>query len=148
MGGSTAASQAHCFEYFKLSKICILIDTDSQGSWIFDGWCDIEFNRKVNYPLESEVIFDNTLSLTVRSQRDPEIFFNKITLGKKILDISPVKEMIVGIIFLTCGGLMMLISVYRTYRFCLKYGHLRIYLQNKAAKKYELEDEKENLKKK
>ena len=41
---------------------------------------------------------------------------------------------------------MVLISIYRSYRYCLKYGHLKIYLQNKSERKYLQEEEHENLK--
>jgi hypothetical protein len=47
------------------------------GRWVFDGWCEMAFESKVNYPLEGLLNFtDYLFALTVKSKRDPEVFFN------------------------------------------------------------------------
>ena len=62
-----------------------------------------------------------TFKLSVLSSRSPEVIYNKVTNKKGRLDEEPAREWTVAIILLTGAVMMLLISLYKTYRFCIKY---------------------------
>jgi hypothetical protein len=79
--------------------------------------------------------------LEIKSYRDPELFFRRITHGRMKIDEDPLGEFVAGCIFGVVGIFTGLIAAYRIYRHCVKYT-LRHYFQSKAARKWEEENEK------
>ena len=66
------------------------------------------------------------------------MLYKTLTLGLMELDEEPKRQVVAGLVLLITAVPMLIISIYKTYRFCIKYT-LREYLQDRRAAKYELE---------
>ena len=70
-----------------------------------------------------------------RSANDPHIKFGLRTGGSFMLDQSPAGQITAGIILMFFGGIMLALSMYKTYRFCVKYT-FREYFRKKRLRQY------------
>jgi hypothetical protein len=61
--------------------------------------------------------------------------FGLRTDGNFVLDASPGGQIAAGVILLIFSIIMMLMSMYKTYRFCVKYT-FKDYLRKKKEKRY------------
>lgn len=61
------------------------------------------------------------IRVEIRSAHDPHIKFGKMTKGFYELDNSAAGQIAAGVILLLFGVAMLMMSAYKTYRFCIKY---------------------------
>ena len=59
--------------------------------------------------------------MEIRSAHDPHVLFGQMTRGRFVLDNSASGQIAAGSVLLIFGILMLLMSAYKTYRFCVKY---------------------------
>lgn len=125
-----------CLHFFIPSKICLVVDylptpaaanKEQPGaySWQFlPKPCALRYSQRVEDSREyfQEVGFhDYPMTLEIRSAKDPHILFGQMTKGKFLLDDSADSQIAAGSILLIFGILMLAMSAYKTYRFCVKY---------------------------
>lgn len=83
-----------------------------------------------------EVAFhDYPMTVEIRSAKDPHILFGEMTKGRFILDDNANSQIAAGSILLVFGILMLSMSAYKTYRFCIKYT-CRDYVRRRKMRKY------------
>lgn len=80
------------------------------------------------------------MTVEIRSAKDPHVIFGEMTKGKFVLDDSADSQIAAGSILLLFGLLMLAMSAYKTYRFCVKYT-CRGYLQRRRMMKYLASDQ-------
>ena len=98
--------------------------TDSTAVWQFRDFCGFEYEDPVEdsseflQPIEFKGI---PIMIEVRSGKDPHMLFGKLTRGLYELDNSPGGQIAAGVILLMFAVSMLLMSLYKTYRFLIKY---------------------------
>lgn len=75
------------------------------------------------------------IKLEFRSANDPHVKFGLRTKGTFILDSSPGGQIAAGAILLFFGTAMLLMSFYKSYRFCVKYT-FKEYFRKKRMRQY------------
>jgi len=85
-----------------------------------------EFQQEIGF-------FNYPFTLEIRSAKDPHVRFGGNTRGLFILDESPSGQIAAGVLLLIFGIAMLLMSAYKTYRFCIKYT-CRDYLRKRRQK--------------
>lgn len=95
----------------------------------------------------NEAVYDSTkylqdisftgfpLTLEIRSAHDPHVKFGQMTSGFYELDNSASGQIAAGVILLIFGAAMLLMSAYKTYRFCVKYTFPN-WQRERRAKRY------------
>ena len=110
----------------------------NESTWEVKGNCGIAWKEKLldssEYVQEVD-FFDYPITVQVRSEHDPHVKFGLRTEGNFVLDASPGGQIAAGVILLMFAIIMILMSMYKTYRFCVKYT-FKDYLRKKKEKKY------------
>jgi len=86
--------------------------------------CGIEHKRGLGNSQEFKQLinfYEYPIEVEVRSAKDPHIQFGILTRGQFLLDESPGGQIAAGVILLIFAILMCGMSIYKTYRFCIKY---------------------------
>ena len=87
-----------------------------------------EFQQIINF-------YDYPLTVSVRHSQDPHVRFGQMTGGTYSLDLSPGSQIAAGLILLVFAVAMLAMSLYKTYRFCIKYT-LKDYLTERRRRRY------------
>ena len=125
-----------------MTQACIKID-NINGMWTQTGTCGLEYDlflpdSRIYY--QDISISNLTFNIQVHSSRSPAEIYKDVTRGLGKLDDEPAREKTAAIILL-CGAIpMLLLSLYKTYRFCVKYT-LADWLRKRKMKRYEASDD-------
>lgn len=156
--GNGSRIGAHtCLHFFIPTKICLVADyrpneptniadqaagaqvPAGEYSWQFQTKpCALQYRQRVADSREylQEIGFHGyPMTVEIRSAKDPHVLFGQRTKGKFVLDDSADSQIAAGSILLLFGILMLAMSAYKTYRFCIKYT-CRGYLQRRKMAKY------------
>lgn len=107
-----------------LTKVCILVDRE-KGRWQHKGYCGTDYKDHVNDSsvYQQEVSFvDRSVTVEVKSWRDPKILFRNLTRGTNRLDDEPTGEIIGGVLLLLFG---LLLLAQASFLFFKKYERTR-----------------------
>lgn len=107
-------------------------------SWQPLGLCGIEYNELVqdsrNFTQKID-FYGYDFNIQIRSAHDPHLKFGIMTRLTYTLDQQPGALIFAGVILLFFAVIMLAMSVYKSYRFCIKYT-FRNYLRDRRQKRY------------
>lgn len=147
-----------CLHYYIPTKVCLVADylpvsqpaaskssggggriQDQKYSWQFQAKpCSLQYKQGVRDSrayLQAVEFYGYPITVEIRSAKDPHILFGQMTKGKFMLDDSAQSQIAAGTILLVFAVLMLAMSAYKTYRFCIKYT-CRSYLARRRMMKY------------
>ena len=110
------------------------------GKWFQTGHCEFLYDVYVNdsTQFDQQVDFKNyTITVEVRSQKDPHLVFHDLTDGRMKIDEDPKGEIVAGVVLLMISLGMIIIGAHRTYRCCYKKVILP-YIWRQRARDYEI----------
>ena len=90
-----------------------------EGRWQHKGFCSLDYKESVNdsTKFKQDVSFVNrSLTVEVKSSRDPKILFRELTRGTNLLDEEPTGEIIGGVMLLLFGIALLAQATYLFYR--------------------------------
>ena len=117
------------------------MDDDAQGNWHQVGHCDYLYDLFVNdsRKFEQDVKFTNyTITVEVRSKKDPHLVFHDLTEGRMKVDEDPIGEVVAGVVLLLISLGMITLGAHRTYRCCFK-KVIRPYIWRQRAREYQIQ---------
>jgi hypothetical protein len=112
--------------------------SDDTEVWQITDNCGTEYERPIvdsSEYLQAIGFVGYPLVVEVRSAKDPHLLFGRMTYFLYELDNSPGGQIAAGVILLLFAVAMILMSLYKTYRFLIKYTFPN-YLRNKRKSRY------------
>ena len=132
-----------CTHFYRISRICVEIDQDEDGVWGFRSDC----GHFYEYPLADSTTTAQTVDflgdkveVIVRSHRDPDSVFRRLTHGHMKIEDAPANQKVGGIILLTTGLIVHCIALSRLYSYCVN-NLFRSYFASRRAEKYLIKQE-------
>ena len=127
--GGAAVKNHHCTWYKMLTKVCMVVDYLPNAETGVNEWqatesCGTTHAEKLPHSSNFNQAMEFSgfpMTIEVRSAKDPHVLFGDRTKNLYALDEDAVQSESAGLILLIFGIIMMIISMYKTYRYCLKY---------------------------